>query len=84
MSWRRRPEWSDWYEWESPKPRRPANGIKAQTQRGKFGATWWAGRWLAILDDEAVARQGLPSMAGDLEWALQLIREPGRWQAAFA
>lgn len=53
MSWGRRPQWStwsSWSEWDSPKPRRPANGIKAQTQRGNFGATWWAGRWLAALE----------------------------------
>ena len=42
--------WKGWEEWDYPKPRRPANGIKAQTQRGKFGATWWAGRWLAALE----------------------------------
>jgi len=50
MSWGRRPQWSSWSDWDSPKPRRPANGIKAQTQRGTFGATWWAGRWLAALE----------------------------------
>src|SRR5690242_9029911 len=40
--------YDDWYE--RPKPRRPANGIKAQTQRGQFGKTWWAGRWIAALE----------------------------------
>jgi Ser/Thr protein kinase RdoA (MazF antagonist) len=44
---------------------------------------WWVGRWLALLDDEGVARQGLPKMSGDVEWALQVIREVERWQAAF-
>jgi uncharacterized Zn finger protein len=41
-----------WYDWdyERPKPRRPAGGIKAQTQRGTFGKTWWAGRWIAALE----------------------------------
>ncbi len=39
-----------WYEYDRPKPRRPANGIKAQTQTGKFGKTWWAGRWIAALE----------------------------------
>ena len=28
----------------------PANGIKAQTQRGAFGKSWWAGRWIAALE----------------------------------
>src|SRR3954447_25355655 len=40
--------YDDWYE--RPKPRRPANGIKAQSQRGAFGKTWWAGRWIAALE----------------------------------
>jgi uncharacterized Zn finger protein len=45
----RRSHWEEW-DYEYPKPRRPADGIKARTQRGKFGATWWAGRWLAALE----------------------------------
>ena len=45
---------------------------------------WWVGRWLALLDDEAEARRGLAGMAADVEWALQVIRDAGRWQAAFA
>jgi uncharacterized Zn finger protein len=38
-----------WYDYPRER-RRPANGIKAKTQRGKFGQTWWAGRWLAALE----------------------------------
>lgn len=38
----------DWYP--RPKPRRPANGIRAKTARGQFGKTWWAGRWIAALE----------------------------------
>ncbi len=38
-----------WREYPSA-PRRPANGIKAQTQRGQFGKTWWASRWIAALE----------------------------------
>jgi Ser/Thr protein kinase RdoA (MazF antagonist) len=45
---------------------------------------WWVGRWLALLDDEERARRGLAGMSWDVEWALQVIREAGRWQAAFA
>ena len=45
---------------------------------------WWVGRWLALLDDEARARRGLPDMAADVEWALQVARDAERWQAAFA
>jgi uncharacterized Zn finger protein len=46
----RRTDWQEAWDYEYPKPRRPANGIKARTQRGRFGATWWAGRWLAALE----------------------------------
>ncbi|MBI4492118.1 MAG: SWIM zinc finger family protein [Chloroflexi bacterium] len=42
--------WGSWERYERPAPRRPANGIKAQTQRGQFGKTWWAGRWIAALE----------------------------------
>jgi len=45
---------------------------------------WWVGRWLALLDDEEQARRGLAAMSWDIEWALQIIRHAGRWQAAFA
>jgi Ser/Thr protein kinase RdoA (MazF antagonist) len=45
---------------------------------------WWVGRWLALLDDEEEARRGLAGMSWDVEWALQVVREAGRWQAAFA
>lgn len=41
-----------WEYWEGyrPRPRKPANGIRAQSQRGRFGASWWAGRWIAALE----------------------------------
>ena len=42
--------WRVWDDWGYGTPRRPADGIRARTQRGKFGATWWAGRWLAALE----------------------------------
>jgi len=44
---------------------------------------WWVGRWLALLDDEETARRGLAEMAADVDWALQIAREPGRWVAGF-
>ncbi|HEX2034656.1 MAG TPA: SWIM zinc finger family protein [Chloroflexota bacterium] len=47
---RPRGEGTDGGEWGYRPARRPAQGIRAQTQRGKFGATWWAGRWLAALE----------------------------------
>lgn len=39
-----------WQYWENYGPRRPAQGIRAQSRRGQFGTTWWAGRWLKALE----------------------------------
>lgn len=39
-----------WWDDDRPKPRRAANGIKAQNQRGAFGKSWWASRWIAALE----------------------------------
>jgi uncharacterized Zn finger protein len=40
----------DWGYYPKPKPRRPASGIRAKTERGQFGKTWWASRWIAALE----------------------------------
>ena len=40
----------DWGWYPKPKRRRPANGIRAKTGRGQFGKSWWAGRWIAALE----------------------------------
>jgi hypothetical protein len=45
---------------------------------------WAVGRWVALLDDEERARRLAVEMSEDVEWALQIMREAGRWQAAFA
>ncbi|MDP2950432.1 MAG: SWIM zinc finger family protein [Chloroflexota bacterium] len=42
-----------WREWDYYPPSRPLpvkGGIKARSQRGKIGETWWSGRWLAFLE----------------------------------
>jgi uncharacterized Zn finger protein len=36
--------------WERHGPRLPSHGIKAQSQRGAFGKSWWASRWTAALE----------------------------------
>ncbi len=38
----------EWYEHSQPRP--VADGIKAKTARGAFGASWWARRWIAVLE----------------------------------
>jgi uncharacterized Zn finger protein len=39
-----------WGEWTKTPRRRAADGIRAETQSGKFGKTWWAQRWIAALE----------------------------------
>jgi uncharacterized Zn finger protein len=42
-----------WYEYPFFKPsipREAKGGIKAQSKRGTFGESWWARRWIAVLE----------------------------------
>src|SRR5579871_6240783 len=32
------------------RPRAARGGIKSQSKRGQFGASWWAKRWIAVLE----------------------------------
>lgn len=49
MPRRRRDSYYDDY-WPEHRPRLPADGIKAKSQRGDFGASWWAKRWIGTLE----------------------------------
>jgi len=43
----------DFFFWRRRKPsipREAKGGIKAQSQRGTFGESWWARRWIAVLE----------------------------------
>jgi uncharacterized Zn finger protein len=43
--------WDDSYRFFEPsRPRAARGGIKAQTRRGAFGASWWSRRWIAVLE----------------------------------
>ena len=42
--------WGYWDYFEPTKPRAVKGGIKAQSKRGAFGASWWAKRWIAVLE----------------------------------
>lgn len=42
--------YSDFERFRHSRPRAVKGGIRAQTQRGGFGASWWARRWTAVLD----------------------------------
>jgi uncharacterized Zn finger protein len=40
-----------WYEfYPRSRPRQAKGGIKAQSKRGQFGASWWAKRWIEVLE----------------------------------
>jgi len=43
--------WDDrfWYYRPSP-PKKVKGGIKTQSKRGAFGQSWWAKRWMAVLE----------------------------------
>src|SRR5690242_5044033 len=40
--------WRDYYP--RSRPRQAKGGIKAQSRRGTFGQSWWAKRWIAVLE----------------------------------
>jgi homoserine kinase type II len=44
---------------------------------------WSIGGWVALLDDEQSARRHVAGICWDVEWALRIVREVDRWQAAF-
>jgi uncharacterized Zn finger protein len=40
-----------WHDYFPPsRPREAKGGIKAQSRRGVFGESWWAKRWIAVLE----------------------------------
>src|SRR5579871_179396 len=39
-----------WDYYEPSRPRQAKGGIKSQSKRGTFGESWWARRWMAVLD----------------------------------
>ncbi len=42
------PSW--WYRYERSERREAKGGIRPQSQRGTFGETWWAERWVQVLE----------------------------------
>ena len=45
---------------------------------------WSIGGWVAALDDEGMARKHAAGTYAEIEWALRLMHQLDRWQAAFA
>ena len=54
MARRRRSGWNDdWYHdrfYPRSTPRHVEGGIKSQSRRGEFGESWWARRWIKVLE----------------------------------
>ena len=40
-----------YYDYEHTRPREAKGGIKAESKRGDFGASWWAKRWVQALEN---------------------------------
>jgi uncharacterized Zn finger protein len=47
MSWN---SWGNGWGYPRSGPKRVAGGIKSQSKRGEFGASWWAKRWIQVLE----------------------------------
>jgi len=43
-------DWGYYRHFAPSRPREAKGGIKAQTKRGGFGQSWWAIRWIAVLE----------------------------------
>jgi Ser/Thr protein kinase RdoA (MazF antagonist) len=44
---------------------------------------WSIGGWIALLDEEEAARRHAAAMLDEVEWALRIVGELDKWQAAF-
>jgi len=45
------PRWRDYDDYFPPSsPIAARGGIRAQTKRGRFGESWWAKRWIEVLE----------------------------------
>ena len=42
--------WRDHGWYEPSRPREAKGGIKSQSRKGDFGESWWAQRWIAVLE----------------------------------
>jgi uncharacterized Zn finger protein len=46
MAW----DWRDWGYFPPSRPRPAKGGIRSQSKRGVFGESWWARRWVEVLE----------------------------------
>ena len=49
MSRNRKSWWND-QDFPPSRPRKAEGGIKSQSKRGEFGESWWAKRWIKVLE----------------------------------
>jgi hypothetical protein len=42
--------WNDYGFFPPSRPRQAKGGIRAQSKRGAFGESWWARRWVSVLE----------------------------------
>ena len=42
--------WNFWGYYKPSRPRAAKGGIKSQSKRGTFGESWWAKRWINVLE----------------------------------
>jgi len=42
--------WGFWGHYEPARPKPVKDGIKAKSQRGDIGETWWSKRWIGVLE----------------------------------
>lgn len=55
--WRRRePYWGEYYFPKST-PRKAEGGIKARSRQGRFGESWWARRWIEMLEASKIGER---------------------------
>jgi uncharacterized Zn finger protein len=50
MRFRRYNHWDYFPRFPKSRPRAAKGGIKAQSKRGAFGQSWWAKRWIGVLE----------------------------------
>jgi uncharacterized Zn finger protein len=50
MRYRRSSRWDYFPRFPKSRPREAKGGIKAQSKRGAFGQSWWAKRWISVLE----------------------------------
>jgi uncharacterized Zn finger protein len=50
MRYRRSRRWDYFPRFPKSRPRAAKGGIKAQSKRGQFGESWWAQRWIRVLE----------------------------------